>query len=104
MEDKEETNEIKSLIINDMHLQEEKELLEADNINMLKEKLVKMINTLLQNDYHRLVNAMYRLDVDEKKFREVFSGLHSPNVASRLADLVIARELAKINTRKKFRS
>ncbi len=103
MEKEEETNEIKSLIVNDLGLEEEKPLLQAENLQVLKERLTALINTLLQKDYHRLVNAMYRLDIDEKQFREVISGLHSPNVAARLADLVIARELAKVETRKKFR-
>lgn len=103
MEEKSETVELKSLIVHDLHLEKEEEMLQCQNMELLKRNLIEVINMLLLKDYHRLVNAMYRLDIDEKLFRETISGLHSPNVASRLADLVIDREFEKVKSRKKYK-
>lgn len=98
-----ESSELNKLIIKDLDLEKEAELLSVPDLAILREKLIEVINLLLQKDYQRLVNAMYRLDIDERLFREAISGMHSPNVAARLADLVINRELEKINTRRKYR-
>ena len=104
MNDKIDMVELQSVIVKDLHLEKEEEMLTSENIEMFRDKLIQVINLLLHTDYHRLLNAMYRLDINEKLFREAFSGMHSPNVAARLADLVIEREKEKIETRKKYKS
>ena len=90
-------------MLRDMDLDAEGDFLQSQDLKLFREKLTEVINILLHRDYHRLLNAMYRLDINEKLFREAMSGMHSPNVASRLADLVIDREIEKIKTRKKYR-
>ena len=102
MDENADTNELKSLIAVDLHLEKDEAMLNISNIETIKKKLIEVINMLLQNDYHRLVNAMYRLDINEKLFRETISGLHSPGVAARLADLVIDREIEKVKTPKRY--
>ena len=104
MEEKAEAIELRGMIVSDLHLEKENDFLQVSDMDLLKERLVDVINHLLQHDYAQLINAMYRLDIDEKLFREAISGMHSPNVASRLADLVIRRELEKIQSRKKYKS
>jgi hypothetical protein len=104
MKDKTKMMELKSVIVRDLQLVKEEEMLASENIEMLRDKLIHVIKLLLHTDYQRLLNAMYRLDINEKLFREAFSGMHSPSVAARLADLVIEREKEKIETRKKYKS
>jgi hypothetical protein len=104
MPDQDDPGELKKLIIRDMQLETDERALTAGTVEAFKEKLINVINLLLQSDFPRLMNAMYRLDIDEKLFRDALSGLHSPNVAARLADLVINRELEKIRTRNKYRT
>lgn len=104
MEEGTESRELKSLIVRDLELQKEEDLLTENSQDEILEKLTEIINILLVKDYHRLVNAMYRLDINEKLFREAISGMHSPNVASRLAELVLNREKEKIKMRKKYKS
>ncbi len=103
MDEQGETKELTGIIVKDMQLEMEADLLKSDDMEMFRQKLIEVINLLLHKDYHRLVNAMYRLDIDEKSFRDVISGLHSPNVAARLAELIISRELEKVKTRRKYK-
>ena len=104
MDEQAEAQELKDLIVRDLELHNEENLLTEENQDKILEKLTQIIKILLVKDYHRLVNAMYRLDINEKLFREAISGMHSPNVASRLAELVLNREKEKIETRKKYKS
>ncbi len=62
--------------------------------------LTRIINYLLEKDFERLLQAMYRIDVSEKKFKAVFS--HDENVAEAIAKLVLERELEKVAFRKKY--
>jgi hypothetical protein len=104
MEEGTESRELKDLIVRDLELQKEEDILTEDNQDEILKRLTEIINRMLAKDYHRLVNAMYRLDINEKLFREAISGMHSPNVASRLAELVLNREKEKIEMRKKYKS
>ena len=67
--------------------------------NMIREKLIGVIQYLLENNFEKLCNAMYRLDVSERKFHEVLTTNSPENIASQLADLVIDREMQKVRTR-----
>ena len=73
------------------------------DLNYLHEKLTLVIEHLLQNNFEKLLNAMYRLDVSEKKFHEVLTGSDVSEVGSKLADLVIEREMQKVKTREMYR-
>ena len=48
---------------------------------------------------HRLLNAMYRLDVNEAKFHQAMQSDSKEEAASRVADLIIEREMQKVKTR-----
>ena len=102
MGEQDDQGELKKLIVRDMSLDAEEKIFAAENMERLKEKLTDAINILLQTDFQKLLNAMYRLDIDEKLFRDTLSDVHSPSIAGRLADLVINREMEKVKTRKKY--
>lgn len=72
-------------------------------LNFLHEKLTLVIDHLLQNNFEKLCNAMYRLDVSERKFHEVLTGTEPSAISARLADLVIEREMQKVKTRELYR-
>ena len=70
----------------------------------LKQMLVPILNYLLDNDMPRLLHALYRIDVDEEGLKRVLSA-HAPGkIAEALADLIIKRQLKKIEIRKKYSS
>lgn len=67
--------------------------------NALRDKLQLFIGDLLQHDFERLNALMYRHDVNEKAFNEAL-GLPTDRERSfAIAELVIERELQKMETR-----
>lgn len=69
----------------------------------LKKALIPVINYLLNKDLNRLLNALYRIDISEKKVKEVLTLEHPENMASCLADLIVQREMQKVITRNKYK-
>jgi len=98
------TDQISELIVQDFSLEQEHTLVDAKHVDELKEKLEKIIAYLLDNDFERLLNAMYRLDISEEKFKRAISGTAGRSVSAEIAELVISREIQKIETRLKYRS
>lgn len=74
------------------------------SVDDLKKLLVPVINYLLDRDMTRLLNALYRIDISESKVKQVLTVEHPDNIASRLADLIVQRELQKVVTRRKYSS
>jgi hypothetical protein len=72
---------------------------EADQ-SRLHEALRQLIARLLSEDFHRLVQAMYRIDVAEDKFHQAMA---SPDPADAIAGLVIERLLQKAESRIRYR-
>jgi|TARA_Y100000385_G_scaffold150498_1_gene156056 Ca2+-binding EF-hand superfamily protein len=72
--------------------------------NDLEVMLHAFISNLLENDFEKLCNVIYRHDVDEIKFN---CALELKNVDERawsITHLVIDREMEKIKIREKYRS
>ena len=69
----------------------------------IREQLIELINELIKKDFHALVQLLYRIDVNEKKIRTYLDQNKNENSASILADLIIERQLQKIESRKQFR-
>lgn len=71
------------------------------SLNELKEKLADHINHLINHDFEKLVYYLYRIDVDENKMRRLLEQKEGENAAGLIADLIIERQLQKIESRKK---
>ena len=56
----------------------------------------------LDNDFERLINALYQLDISEKKFHDAMSLQDPVKIAPRLADLIWEREIQKAWYRQKY--
>lgn len=65
----------------------------------LMKRLTRVVAYLLDHDFERLINGLYRIDVDERKVSEV---LNSNNPATDIAALIFERELQKVETRWKY--
>ncbi|UII32982.1 hypothetical protein LVD17_03960 [Fulvivirga ulvae] len=74
------------------------------SIDDLKELLIPVINYLLDRDMTRLLNALYRIDISENKVRQVLTVENPNDIAPRLAELIVQRELQKVITRRKYSS
>jgi hypothetical protein len=96
-----ENEQLVSLINKDLGSQEEDMMIPVSSIdrNMIREKLEILIIHLIENNFEKLCQAMYRLDVSETKFHQVMTERPFEEIPSSIADLVIEREMQKVRTR-----
>lgn len=96
---------LNELLNKDLQLDENEALIKDEHIDLSKlhEKLSLLVAYLMENDMHRLLNAMYRLDVSEIKFHEAMQSESKQEAAVRIADLIIEREMQKVKTRMLYR-
>lgn len=71
------------------------------DLEMLVTWLRPSISQLLSEDFEKLVNIMYRMDVPEHRFHVA---LHGPNPALAIAELVVKRLILKARTRIAYRN
>lgn len=76
------------------------ELAPAATMEELRAKLSAHINDLINHDFEKLVYYLYRIDVDETKMRMLLDKRQGENAAALIADLVIERQLQKLESRK----
>ena len=62
------------------------------------------INDLIQTDFERLVNLLYRIDVDEQKLKELLIDNPNEDAGVIIARLIIERQLQKIKFKEAFRN
>lgn len=67
----------------------------ADTSQTMRQQLEAHINELIQYDFPKLVELLYRVDVSEKKLKELLSTHPESNSATLIADLLIERQLQK---------
>ena len=99
----EKADNISKLIVQDFNLDEEDNLVHIRDLEELKEKLEKIVAYFLDNDFERLLNAMYRLDINEEKFKMAISGSDVNTMSQKIVELIISREIQKMKTRIKYR-
>lgn len=74
-----------------------------ERLEEFKNYLTEKMKDLLDNDYNLLINTLYRIDISEIKLSELFSSRNKESIPEKLADLIIERQVQKINFRKKYR-
>lgn len=86
-------------------LQQSLEIDLAENISIenLKVKLAHHINHLIQNDFNKLISVLYRVDINETKLKQLLKENPDEDAATIIADLIIERQLQKINSQQQFR-
>ena len=76
-------------------------LLPETSYTIFKENLATYIRELISNDFEKLVRILYRLDINEKRLKSLLvNGSSDSGVL--IADLIIERQLQKIQSRKQF--
>jgi len=68
----------------------------------LKSYLANAISELLDKDFNKLLNALYRIDVSEQKVTKILHEAPQKELAAELAAIVIDRQLQKVETRRKY--
>jgi hypothetical protein len=66
-------------------------------------KLGDLVNDLVEHDFERLVHILYRVDVSEKKLKEILAASPSADAGYLIAGMIIERQAEKIKTRSQYR-
>ena len=74
---------------------------EVSSAEDFQQILTKLIRHLLDNDFERLINGLYRIDVSEEKVKLAMAT--TDDVAEQIALLIIEREMQKVTTREKYK-
>lgn len=69
----------------------------------LKKALSEKVNSLINEDFPALVQLLYRMDIPEQRLRMLLEGKRDENAADIIAEMMIERQLQKIEVRKSFR-
>jgi len=65
--------------------------------------LIDKINQLILSDFSKLILLLYRIDVNEKKLKQLIAEKKSTDAAEIIVDLIIERQIQKIKTRERFK-
>jgi hypothetical protein len=70
--------------------------------NQLRAAMVDAFAYLIDNDFPKLIQILYKADVDQYKLKELLETVEGLSSAEVIADAYIARQKAKIETWKKY--
>ena len=65
-------------------------------------ELSDYINTLIKNDFDKLIAYLYRIDVNEQKLKTLLQQFPLQDTGNIIASLIIERQEQKIKLRKQF--
>lgn len=68
----------------------------------IRERLVQAFAYLLDNDISKMMNILYRTDVDEQQLKSLLISNSELPSAEVIADAYLRRQKEKIETRKKY--
>lgn len=72
------------------------------SINEVIAAISIQVNKLIQNDFQKLVQILYRLDVSENKLKYMLQAHKNEEAGNIIAALIVERELQRIKTREQF--
>ncbi|TCC89114.1 hypothetical protein EZ428_15545 [Pedobacter frigiditerrae] len=70
----------------------------------LREVLIKTFEYLVEDDFPKLLQVLYRADVDQYKLKDLLENTEGKSTAEIIADAYIERQKAKVETWKKYSS
>ncbi|WP_421939169.1 hypothetical protein [Pedobacter sp.] len=78
------------------------DLAETLSEEQLRLAMIDAFGYLIDNDFSKLVQILYKADVDQYKLKELLENTNGASAAEIIADTYIARQKAKIETWKKY--
>jgi hypothetical protein len=69
----------------------------------LEQVLAAEINRLIEEDFHKLVSILYRIDVSEPKLKQLLKDNPDKDAGLLIARMMIERQKQKIKTREEFK-
>jgi|SRR5690348_632409 hypothetical protein len=76
--------------------------LQPANNDHIREQIIALVNTFINEDFYSLLQLLYQIDVSENKIRSCLQNDTDKLSADIIADLIIERQLQKIKSRKAF--
>lgn len=74
---------------------------DTDQMAKVREVLIQRIDELIRHDFEKLKWILYRIDISEQKLTQTLK-TSDLDAATVMADMIIARQLEKAESRKKF--
>lgn len=68
----------------------------------IRELLIPAFEYLIENDFSKLVQLLYRADVDQEELKKKLEGTEGQSTAAIITDAYLSRQRAKIDTWKKY--
>jgi hypothetical protein len=72
-------------------------------LSEIEKVLAEKIEEMMHNNFDKLQNILYRIDLDQQKVHELYITAIKGNFPSSLAKLIIERQLAKVKSRHFYR-
>lgn len=70
---------------------------------MSRKDLANAINYLIEQDFHALINILYRLDIDEAVLKKTLHDNDDKDAGALIADMIIERQIQKEKLKKQFK-
>ncbi|WP_316849398.1 hypothetical protein [Pedobacter agri] len=70
--------------------------------NQLRETMIDAFAYLVDNDFPKLIQILYKADVDQYKLKELLETAEGRSSAEIIADAYMERQMAKLETWKKY--
>ena len=77
--------------------------LAPEDFSEIRSRLTPLISNLLDSDMQGLLNLLYRIDVSEQKVKSILTTVKQGEMAKKIAELIIERQIQKITTRMKYK-
>ena len=77
--------------------------LKKENPKDFMRELAEAINHLVENDFFRLVQILYRLDISESRLKEMLAEHTDRDAGCTIAALIVEREAQKKLSREQFK-
>lgn len=74
---------------------------DTDQMAKVRDVLIQRIDELIRHDFEKLKWILYRIDISEQKLTQTLK-TSDQDAATVMADMIIARQLEKAESRKKF--
>jgi len=101
--EQQEVSQSIQLISNHFSIADNELVLEESTFDSLENKLTSIVSYLLDKDMNRLLNSLYRIDLNESVFKKILTEEPPENLSRRIAGEIIKRELQKVKTREKYK-
>jgi arginyl-tRNA synthetase len=73
------------------------------DLEEFKGYLTEKIRDMMETKFEKLINTLYLIDISEDKLNELFKADNRDTIPSKLAELIIERQLQKYYLRERYR-